>query len=402
MKILKVEFENINSLKGFHEIDFSEEPFLTNSLFAITGPTGSGKSSILDVISLALFNQVPRLGKITRNEIQSKGAILTRNQKNSMARVTYECNNGLYSSQWSIEVNRNGNLNDYEMEIHDHHSGKLLDLKKSMVPNKNEELIGLNYDQFIKAVLLAQGEFAQFLKAKKDERGELLEKITGTGIYRRLGIKAFEKNREANRDIQEQQNEIQIIQRDLLIDDEINEYQTNLKHRKKLCEDHESEIDKYKKAIKLKEDIQSQTKEIEKQQNIKATALEELQKFEKEHGSPLKQHEKVQEEADRLREWNQLKITLNNAKEQEEKVSSAIKSNQQQQSGILKQTSELTSQPVVSEDISGKLNVFRDKVLDLQESRKSKLTPIQQKKTSYRQNLEAPGSSLMNRTWTIP
>ena len=69
----------------------------------------------------------------------------------------------------------------------------LLDLKKSEVPGKNEELIGLNYDQFIKSVLLAQGDFAKFLSAKKEERGELLEKITGTGIYRQLGIMAFER-----------------------------------------------------------------------------------------------------------------------------------------------------------------------------------------------------------------
>jgi len=201
MKILKIEFENINSLKGAHCIDFTKEPFTTNSLFAITGPTGSGKSSILDVISLALFNHVPRLGKISKNEISTKGAILTRNQKNAMARITYSCKSGIYSSQWSIEINRNNNLNDYEMELHDHQAGKLLDLKKSLIPGKNEELIGLNYEQFIKAVLLAQGEFAQFLRAKKDERGELLEKITGTGIYRQLGIKAFEKNKEANLDI---------------------------------------------------------------------------------------------------------------------------------------------------------------------------------------------------------
>ena len=193
MKILKIEFQNINSLKGSHKIDFTDAPFTSSSLFAITGPTGSGKSTILDVISLALFNHVPRLGKITKNEILSKGAILTRNQKEAMAAVTFQCKNGVFRSQWSISTNRNDNLRDYEMEILEEASGKILDVKKSDIPGKNEELIGLNYNQFIKSVLLAQGEFAQFLKAKKEERGELLEKITGTGIYRKLGIKAFEK-----------------------------------------------------------------------------------------------------------------------------------------------------------------------------------------------------------------
>ncbi|GAA4325027.1 AAA family ATPase [Pontixanthobacter gangjinensis] len=391
MKILKVEFENINSLKGFHQIDFSQEPFLTNSLFAITGPTGSGKSSILDVISLALFNHVPRLGKITKNEIQSKGAILTRNQKNSMARVTYECNNGIYSSQWTIEINRNGNLNDYEMEIHDHHSGKLLDLKKSMVPNKNEELIGLNYDQFIKAVLLAQGEFAQFLKAKKEERGELLEKITGTGIYRQLGIKAFEKNKEANREIQEQQNEIRVIQNDLLEDEIIDQHEADLKLKASQCETHQKEIEKFKKAIQLKDDIETQEKEILKQKQIETTATEELKKFDAEHGFPLKQHEKVQAEADQLRAWNQLRNNLKDARETKEKISTAKKANLEQQSKLLKQSSDLVGESVTAESISEKLNSFREKVLGLQETRKNKLNSYTAKKDQLLSELRDTG-----------
>ncbi|MDX1761664.1 MAG: AAA family ATPase, partial [Christiangramia sp.] len=391
MKILKVEFENINSLKGFHEIDFSEEPFLTNSLFAITGPTGSGKSSILDVISLALFNHVPRLGKITRSEIQSKGAILTRNQKNSMARVTYECNKGIFSSQWSIEINRNGNLNDYEMEIHDHHSGKLLDLKKSMVPSKNEELIGLNYDQFIKAVLLAQGEFAQFLKAKKDERGELLEKITGTGIYRRLGIRAFEKNREANREIQEQRNEIQIIQRDLLADEMANEYTADLKEKTGLSQDHQKEIEKLKKALQLKQDIEVQAKEIEKQNSAEKLATEELRKFEAEHGAPLKQHEKVQAKADELREWKQLQKQISETTEQQKKLSELRASNKNSLEQVLKEVSDLTGKKVSTDNLSEELNDFRDKVLKLQEARKEKLSSYSAKKDQLQSELRDTG-----------
>ena len=89
MKILKIAFKNINSLRGEHKIDFTKEPFLQNSLFAITGPTGSGKTTILDVISLALFNQVPRLGKMSTTEVLKKGAILTRNQSDAFAEITY-------------------------------------------------------------------------------------------------------------------------------------------------------------------------------------------------------------------------------------------------------------------------------------------------------------------------
>ena len=198
MKILKIKFKNINSLKEEHTIDFTKNPFASGSLFAITGPTGSGKSTILDVISLALFNQIPRLGGISKNELIKTGAVITKNQTEASAEISYECKEGRFTSKWHIHYNRNHNLNDYGMELSEYNSGNILDLKKSEVPAKNEELIGLNYAQFIKSVVLAQGEFAQFLKAKKDERSELLEKITGTGIYRALGVAAYEKFKSVN------------------------------------------------------------------------------------------------------------------------------------------------------------------------------------------------------------
>ena len=391
MKILKIAFENINSLKGYHEIDFSEEPFLSNSLFAITGPTGSGKSSILDVISLALFNQVPRLGKITRNEIQSKGAILTRNQKNAMVRVTYECNKGTYSSQWSIEVNRNGNLNDYEMEIHDHISGKLLDLKKSLIPTKNEDLIGLNYNQFIKAVLLAQGEFAQFLKAKKEERGELLEKITGTGIYRKLGIKAFERNKDANRAIQEQQNEIQVIQKDLLDEELLESHKIELEKKQLLGQQIQKEIDVTTKAIELKKTIETQKIDIKKLRESEELANQELKTFDAEHGAPLKQHEKVQTESEKLREWNLLRKSLKENQDAATKVKQQIETNKDQAEAIIKQTSALLHEEVTAAEINLKLNDFRDKVLKLQETKKNKLNSYAAKKEQLRSELRDTG-----------
>ncbi|HMU04605.1 MAG TPA: AAA family ATPase, partial [Saprospiraceae bacterium] len=76
MKILKLRFKNIHSLRGEHEIDFTISPFTESGLFAITGPTGAGKSTILDVITLALFNRIPRFdGKITNTEIEKVGSV---------------------------------------------------------------------------------------------------------------------------------------------------------------------------------------------------------------------------------------------------------------------------------------------------------------------------------------
>src|SRR6056297_362900 len=262
MKILSIAFKNINSLKGENFIDFEAAPFSGNTLFAITGPTGSGKSSILDVISLALFNQVPRLGKISKKEIREKGAILTRNQKEAYANVTFETGSGRYTSSWSIEVNRNGNLNDYNMEIANLQDNSLLDLKKSEVPGKNEELIGLNYDQFFKSVLLAQGDFAKFLSAKKEERGELLEKITGTGIYRQLGIMAFERFKNETKEIESQQNEIKLFESYLLSKEELDSFNKDLEEKTSLTESLQKDLKLIEKQLELKENIQKQEKEI--------------------------------------------------------------------------------------------------------------------------------------------
>ncbi|APG59033.1 AAA family ATPase [Christiangramia salexigens] len=362
MKILKIEFENINSLKGSHEIDFTKDPFTTNSLFAITGPTGSGKSSILDVISLALFNQVPRLGKITKNEILAKGAILTRNQKHALARVTYQSKDGVYSSQWSISTNRNDKLRDYEMEITDHQADALIDLKKSDVPAKNEELIGLNYDQFIKAVLLAQGEFAQFLKAKKEERGELLEKITGTGIYRQLGIKAFEKNKLANQEIQQQQNEIRIIEGKLIEEDDLK--RLNNSFQEKTGEDSklQKEIDSLKKAIELKKNINDQNNAISRLTKEKAEASSKLETFEKEHGAPLKAHEKVQDFSEDLRTWEQWGKEIANLKLENSRLEKSLQENTSKKLELKKEISVFIKQQIEDDSLEEELDNFRKQV----------------------------------------
>ncbi|MDT0676663.1 AAA family ATPase [Autumnicola musiva] len=381
MKILKIEFQNINSLKGKHLIDFTAAPFTGSSLFAITGPTGSGKSTILDVISLALFNQVPRLGKISKGEIISKGAILTRNQKEAFARVTYKSKSGIFASQWSISTNRNNNLRDYEMEIYDVASNSVIDLKKSDVPSKNEALIGLNYDQFIKSVLLAQGEFAQFLRAKKDERGELLEKITGTGIYRQLGIRAFEKNKEVNRDIEAQQNEIKIIRQNLLEEEMLKEQALLYNQKTLACENFEKQIEHLRKALELKENIEKQQQEILRLEKQKYNADQKLKTFEKEHGFPLKQHEKVQDFSDELRSWNLLKNELENL---EKEFSNNKKRASENSAGIEKlqnKVSALIHADVNTQNLEEKLQDFRDKILGIQEKRKSKLNEYNFRKT---------------------
>ncbi len=193
MKIFKVSFKNINNLKGDNSINFDEEPLSSAGIFAITGPTGAGKSTILDVVTLALFNKIPRFkGSISKNAIEGLGSVITHHTTEAYARIEYEIRGQRYTSEWITKNTKAGKFVDYEMFIYDV-SGKPLDLKKSEVPGRNEEIIGLKYSQFVKSIILSQGQFAKFLKADKDERGQLLENLTGSSIYRKIGIATYDK-----------------------------------------------------------------------------------------------------------------------------------------------------------------------------------------------------------------
>ena len=211
MRIHKIQFKNINNLKGEHTISFSHTPLSNAGIFAIVGPTGSGKSTILDVITLALFNRIPRFKKaISKNEIVNEGSVITHHTTEAAAAITYEIKGRKYKSSWSVTTNRNGKLKDYEMTFYNP-DGSIADLKRSEVPEKNQAIIGLKYDQFVKSILLSQGEFSKFLKADKNERGALLENLTGTSIYRVIGQKAYEKYKAVKAELDQQQEIIGVL-----------------------------------------------------------------------------------------------------------------------------------------------------------------------------------------------
>jgi exonuclease SbcC len=212
MRILKIRFENINSLRGTHEIDFSGHPAFRNaSLFAIVGPTGAGKTTLLDVITLTLYNRVPRLGKLSTDFIETTGALLTRDAGHACSEVTFRCMAGTFRAKWEltkVPVRRGERKGTFDLkealELSDL-DGTILTSKKTEVLEEIKKRVGLDYEQFVKAILLSQGDFAAFLKATAKERGDLLERITGTEIYRTIGRRAFEiwndeKGRELTRE----------------------------------------------------------------------------------------------------------------------------------------------------------------------------------------------------------
>lgn len=235
MKITRIRFKNINSFYGEHPcIDFGIAPLQTTGLFMISGPTGAGKSTLLDVISLALYNQVPRFSAktLSSKQIEQNGSIINATaydepNTDAFAEVEYEVRGKAFRSRWSITKNRKNIWKNYSMEIAELPSGNLLDIKGlSNFPKKNEELIGLNYNQFIQSILLAQGNFAEFLKASANDRSKLLEDITGTHIYRTIGEAAFRKNKTVQEEIRDAEKLLDGIE--LLNDEQREEHQRNL------------------------------------------------------------------------------------------------------------------------------------------------------------------------------
>jgi exonuclease SbcC len=208
MRIRTVRIKNFNALKGEHTIDFEHTSLASSGLYVITGPTGSGKSTILDAITLALFGLVPRISasKITKTDIEGSGIILTKHTSDCLAEVVYEVEGMSYRSSWTIGKNSKGKLNERKQELCFHDSGEIITSKYQDVISKNQEIIGLNYAQFMQSVLLAQGQFARLLQSSRTDRNRLLETITGTGMYRTIGKKAFERYARANEAVKAKQN----------------------------------------------------------------------------------------------------------------------------------------------------------------------------------------------------
>ena len=210
MKILAIRLKNLASLAGPFEIDFTAEPLASAGLFAITGPTGAGKSTLLDALCLALFGAVPRLGDTGQAKMPDADSdisigdprtLIRRGTGGGYAEVDFVGVSGRrYRARW--EANRardkaSGKLQNSRQSLIDLDSDQLLASQKTEYKTQLELALGLNFEQFTRAVLLAQSEFSAFLKANDNARSELLEKLTDTALYTQLGRRAFEKAKEA-------------------------------------------------------------------------------------------------------------------------------------------------------------------------------------------------------------
>lgn len=371
MKILKIKIKNITCLRCEWEIDFQKPPLFYAGLFAITGPTGSGKSTILDAITLALFNKIPRFESetISNTFIEKAGSILTKNETDCFAEVDYSCAKGVYRSKWTIATNKRGNLRANDMELIDVSTNKIEAQGKKDVPAKNTELIGLTYDQFIKSILLAQGEFAKFLKSKKDERGKLLEDITGMTVYRELGKRAFEKFREKNKAIELKIEGLEFEESQLLPKEKEDELEELIQTLNKEKHNEEAEHAAIQKAIEIKKGIELIENEIEKYIGEEAQANKALNDFNEKNAERIQKHEQLLPHLNEIRNYSandtRIKSLIEDIKCEEpelEKKNAELKE-------TLSAISKLIGSKVEMQNAIEALTKFRDRVIYLTTNR---------------------------------
>lgn len=288
MRIQEVRFQNLNSLVGEWKIDFTDPAYLADGIFAITGPTGAGKTTILDGICLALYGRTPRLERVNK----SSNEIMSRHTGSCYAEVTFSTRDGSYRCHWSQQrahKKTDGELQVHKHEISDAASGQVLENKIREVALKVEEITGMNFNRFTRSMLLAQGGFAAFLQAPPDERAPILEQITGTEIYSEISRQVHERKREEESRLDILQAEITGVK--VLSAEEEEELREGIALKTTQEEKQREELGSLRKALAWLEQI--------------AQFEEEIRSLEEQWWQHLKQLEAFQEDRWRLQRARQ-------------------------------------------------------------------------------------------------
>lgn len=229
MKILRITVNNIASLAGQHTVDFTQEPLRSAGLYSISGPTGAGKSTLLDALCLALYNATPRLQSAGRLEDMRQGdkvekqndtrSLLRRGAVDGFAEVAFIGVDQLaWTARWSVRRSRrkaDGNVQDVEMVlfrglIEPGENGPLESGgKKTQVLPDIASKIGLTFEQFTRAVLLAQNDFAAFLKADDKQRAEILQALTGTELFEAISKEVHRRHIDEKRIVEGLESRLQ-------------------------------------------------------------------------------------------------------------------------------------------------------------------------------------------------
>ncbi len=213
MKLNNLTIKNIASIADAF-IDFEAAPLSGADIFLISGDTGAGKSTILDAICLALYGKTPRLvsNRMEGSSDDMKGGspmkaddprqLMRRDTGEAYSRLVFTALDGSrWQAEWSVARARkktDGTIQAAKRILTDLSTRKSFDKVKE-VSAMIGRLVGLEFDQFCRTSMLAQGEFTKFLNSDDKDKATILQKVVGASEYTRIGAKIAEMTSEKQR-----------------------------------------------------------------------------------------------------------------------------------------------------------------------------------------------------------
>lgn len=352
MKFLQLEILNLASLdkQGGEVINFEEGALGESTIFSIVGPTGSGKSTLLDAICLALYNRAPRYPrkKGDKNQnIEIFGAadasesnrlaptdsrnILTRGKKEGYSKLTFLANNGsIYRAEWHVRFQRVRYENAKTALYKITRNGEEI-TEEAADWNELPNIIGLDYDQFLRTVLIAQGSFANFLTAKENERYELLEKLIGCEeTYTNIATEIKKAKDQATDAYNQMAASVEAVKQNLLNDEELAQLKEEIDRLEKAEKELDSQLQAISKDLQWFEENDKQIKQITICQSDMKQAADAIKAMQAQilH---LQLHDEVQPAVNQLQEVERQTQSIH---EQEENILKAEGNIKSQESAI--------------------------------------------------------------------
>ena len=361
MKFLQLEILNLASLdkQGGEVINFEEGALGESTIFSIVGPTGSGKSTLLDAICLALYNRAPRYPrkKGDKNQnIEIFGAadasesnrlaptdsrnILTRGKKEGYSKLTFLANNGsIYRAEWHVRFQRVRYENAKTALYKITRNGEEI-TEETADWNELPNIIGLDYDQFLRTVLIAQGSFANFLTAKENERYELLERLIGCEeTYTNIATEIKKAKDQATDAYNQMAASVEAVKQNLLNDEELAQLKEEIARLEKAEKELDSQLQAISKDLQWFEENDKQIKQI----TIYQTDMEQATNAIKAMRAQilrLQLHDEVQPAVNQLQEVERQTQSIH---EQEENILKAEANIKSQESAISESEKTLAS-----------------------------------------------------------
>ena len=308
MRIEKIVIENLNSIEKA-EISFSEGILAKEPLFLITGETGSGKSTILDAITLALYDKSPRYENTKNKEktengltnMQSTTNALRKGTSDGKAEVWFAVGGMIYIATWQMHKTRGGKYdmtNRRKLEVLKGDDRIVLETKIDAVNQQVNEIVGLTYDQFVRSVMLAQGQFNTFLTSEKTKQTEILEMLTGTEIYSKIAEIVGKRKYDAKNDVDKANELYNSLTKNLLSEDEISILNEEFIKNQTLLQDNAKEIKELETLLRNLDSIVNLEKDIEASKSQLADLQASYEKMLDEKQSLLQKRDELKKQID--------------------------------------------------------------------------------------------------------